>query len=56
LLDKWGPYDDDDYSPWVESDGESLYWFAGPDANVPISDDDMGAILKTCLKPESLVF
>jgi hypothetical protein len=51
LLDQWGPYDDDDFAPWITSDGAALYWFAGPNANVRISDDDAGALLKSGLDP-----
>lgn len=47
LLDKWGSYDDDDFRSWIATDGNALYWVAGPNVNERISDDDEGALLKT---------
>jgi hypothetical protein len=49
MIDKWGAFDDDDYTPKLVSDGVALYWFAGPNVNTRISDDDMGVLLKTCM-------
>jgi hypothetical protein len=51
MIDKWGAFDDDDYGRLLASDGVALYWFAGPNVNTRISDDDMGVLLKTCLAP-----
>ena len=49
LLDKWGPYDEDDFTPWIGSDGTNLFWIAGQNPEVRISDDDEGVLLKTVL-------
>ncbi len=49
LLETWGPFDDDDYDPWIYADEDAVYWLAGPETGVRVSDDDEIALLKTCL-------
>ncbi len=50
LIDKWGPYDDDDFTPQLFRDSDDLYWIAGPDPGVRISDNDPGVLLRTRLQ------
>jgi hypothetical protein len=50
LLEQRGSYDDDDYFPWIGSDGSALFWFAGPQKGVRIEDEDEGVLIRTIIE------